>query len=109
MNLSTLGIYLIVLGTVALAGAILLATRKDTYDDKTKTIRKSFPIILPLAFVGFILFCVGYHNKSKQWDEAISDNWEFYCDGTAIDPTTVYMDDYYVEFDENSRKVLLTK
>ena len=46
--------------------------------------------------------------KEAKWDYAVENGFTFYLDGQEVDPGTVSMKQYDVEFDEEAKKVFLT-
>ncbi len=46
--------------------------------------------------------------KEAKWDYAVENGFTFYLDGREVDPGTVSMKQYDVEFDEEAKKVFLT-
>lgn len=46
--------------------------------------------------------------KEAKWDYAVENGFTFYLDGQEVDPGTVSIKQYDVEFDEEAKKVFLT-
>jgi hypothetical protein len=46
--------------------------------------------------------------KEAKWDYAVENGFTFYLDGREVDPGTISMKQYDVEFDEEAKKVFLT-
>jgi len=75
---------------------------------RKKLLGISISSITVLLIAAIVFLILGHNNSVDKWNYVVANEWSFYCNGAAIDPNNVSMDQYRIEFDDVNHKVIMT-
>ena len=109
MNMNLIITILVSVGAISIISGFLMLI--FTYIESYSTALKHLKIAAVVLVVGILFVITGAFleefktNNRDNWNYAVENGYSFYIDGQKVDPNTVIMNKYDIEYDEDNKIV----